>query len=113
MSSISRQLKSHLRRSCEEELPEVTSMALTGGDVSHVTGSMFCACPDPPRTIFPRFFRFAVLFSYDYCSTSSTVVQVPWLPEVTEGNVTPKEFPWKGVRMQNRKLRNIRPSGAF
>jgi hypothetical protein len=41
------------------------------------------------------------------------VVQVPWLPEVTEGNVTPKEFPWKGVRMQNRKLRNIRPSGAF
>jgi hypothetical protein len=27
--------------------------------------------------------------------------------------VTPKRFPWKGARMRNRKLRNIRPSGAF
>ena len=36
-----------------------------------------------------------------------------WLPEVTEGNVTPKGIPWMGERMHNRKLRNIRLSGAF
>ena len=33
------------------------------------------------------FFRFPGLFSY---YNSSTVVQVPWLPEETEGHVTPK-----------------------
>jgi hypothetical protein len=52
------------------------------------------------RNHFPRFFL-------------TIVVQVPWLPEVTEGHVTQKGFPWKGVRMHNRKLRNIRPSGSF
>jgi len=36
-----------------------------------------------------------------------------WLPEMTEGHVNPKGVPWKGVRMRNRKSRNIRPSGAF
>jgi hypothetical protein len=56
-------------------------------------GSMFCACPDFPRAFF-----------------LTIVVQVPWLPEVTEGHVTPKGFPWS---MRKRKLRNIRPSRAF
>ena len=41
-----------------------------------------------------------------------TIVQVPWLPEVTEGHVTPKEVPL-GACIRNRKLRNIRPSGDF
>jgi hypothetical protein len=40
------------------------------------------------RTFSHTFFRFPSLFSYYGCSTSrstSTVVQVAWLPEVTEG----------------------------
>jgi hypothetical protein len=36
-----------------------------------------------------------------------------WIPDVTEGHVTMKGFPWKGARMRNRKLRCIHPSGAF
>jgi hypothetical protein len=61
-----------------------------------------------------RFFRYPALFSYSSSSTKcSTVVQVPWLLEVTEGHVTLKRFPWKGVRMCNQKLRNIRHIGAF
>ena len=59
----------------QEELPEVTSPA-----------QIF------PHTFFPRFFRIPALFTYYSCSTSSTVVQVLWLPEVTE--VHPKGFPW-------------------
>jgi hypothetical protein len=31
----------------------------------------------------------------------------------TGSDVTPKGFHWKGARMRNRKLRNIRPSSAF
>jgi hypothetical protein len=47
-----------------------------------------------PHTFSPRFFRIPALFTYYSCSTStsSTVVQVLWLPEVTE--VHPKGFPW-------------------
>ena len=37
------------------------------------------------------------------------VVQVPWLPDVTEGHMTPKRVPL-GARMRNRQLRNICPS---
>ena len=64
----------------EEELPEVTSPALTGSDVtgSHVTGRV----PEPE-----------VIACASATGTCSTVVQVPWLPEVTEGHVTPKEVP--------------------
>jgi hypothetical protein len=40
------------------------------------------------------------------------VVQVPGLPEVTKGQVTPSRVPL-GVRMHNWKLPNFRPSGAF
>jgi hypothetical protein len=53
------------------------------------TGSMFCAFPD-----FPAFFPTIVV---------QNVVQVPWLPDVTEGHVTPKGVPLGG-RMRNRKL---------
>ena len=48
-------------------------------------------------------------FSYN---SSNTVVQVPWLPEVAEGHVTPFGVPLS-VRMRNRKFRNIRTSGTF
>jgi hypothetical protein len=40
-----------------------------------LTGSRFCACP----AFLPRFFPLVV---------------VTWLPEVTEGHLTPSEFPW-------------------
>jgi hypothetical protein len=53
---------------------------------------MICACPDFSRI----FFRLPALFSYNSCSTSSTVVQVTWLPEVADGHVTPKGFPLEG-----------------
>jgi len=33
--------------------------------------------------------------------------------DVIKRHVTHSGFPWKGMRMRNRKLRNIRPSGAF
>jgi len=42
------------------------------------------------------------VFSY---SSSSTVVQVPWIP-VTEGHLTPSGIPL-GVRMRNRNLRTF------
>jgi hypothetical protein len=46
-------------------------------------GSMFCACP-----------AFRVFFSYYSSSTTyNTVVQVAWLPEVTEGHVIPSGLP--------------------
>ena len=50
-----------------------------------MTGSRFCACP-----AFPRVF---------------SLVVVTWLPDVTQGHLTPFGVPL-GVR--NRKLRNIR-----
>ena len=43
-----------------------------------------------------------------FCITTRVVAQVPWLP-VTEGH--PKG--WNGVRMPNRKLRNIPLVGPF
>ena len=48
-----------------------------------LTGSRFCACPDFPRAFF--------------------LIVVTWLPDVTEGHLTPFGVPL-GVR--NRKLRN-------
>jgi hypothetical protein len=59
------------------------------------------------RNRFPRFFSY-----YSSSTKLCTVVQVPWLPEVTEGHVTPKMVPL-GVRMRNRKLCNICSSGVF
>jgi len=56
--------------------------------------------------------RYILSYYYSNSTKCSTVVQVPGLPEVFEGHVTPKGG-WKGVRMRNRKLRNIRPCGAF
>jgi hypothetical protein len=61
-----------------------------------VTGSMFCACP---------------VFSYYSNTKCSTVIQVPGLPEVTEGHVIPKRFHLGEVcACASRKWRNIRPS---
>ena len=54
-------------------------------------GSRFCACPAFPRVFF--------------------LVVVPWLPDVTEGHLTPFGVPL-GVRMRNRKLCNTRSSGS-
>jgi len=98
------------------ELPEaaltgsdVPGSHVTGSDVSHVTGRG----PDRNRKYVLRMYNRYILYYYYSRSTKcSTVVQVPWLPEVTEGHMTAKGFPL-GVRMRNRKLRNIRPSGAF
>ena len=63
--------------------------------------------------LFPHtFFRFPALFSY---YSSSTVVQEPWLPEVTEGHLTPKGS-LKGCAHAQppvARLRNIHYSGAF
>ena len=82
--------------------------------VSRTFGSMFLACPNFPPCFLPLpfsrtfvfvffspyfFLWFPALFSY---YNSSTVVQVPWLPEVTKGHVTPKG--WKCVSIGNRKL---------
>ena len=62
---------------------EVTWSHVTGSDV--ITGSMICACPEVHHAF----------FSYYSSSTKcSNVVQVPWLPEVTEGHVNPLGFPW-------------------
>ena len=49
------------------------------------------------KTTFVEVLPEVTLFSYYSCSTSSTrvqVAQVPWLPEVTKGHVTPSGFPW-------------------
>jgi uncharacterized membrane protein len=73
MSSISAQLKSHLRRSCEEELPRDQKYVLR--------------VPIFFLYFFRRFFLTIVVVQ---------VVQVPWLPAVTEGHVTPKGVPLQG-----------------
>jgi hypothetical protein len=99
----------------EEELPEVTSPALTGSDANHVTGSDVTGSHLTGRYPEPE-----VIACASATGICSTVVHVPWLPEVTEGHVTPKEVPLGVpkrvplcVRTYNWKLRNIRPSGAF
>jgi len=108
-SSISAQLKRYLR--WWREVVELPEAAHTGSDVtgSHVTGRD----PDRNRKYVLRMRNRYILYYYYSSSTKcSTVVQVPWLPEVTEGHVTPKGVPL-GVRMRNRKLHNIRPGGPF
>ena len=104
---------------------------LTGSDVSYVTGAlsgrMFCACATGSCAISALIGHFwsevshvtgrgpvrkgpwpkvcsahARLFSVFFLS--STVVT--WLPDVTEGHLTPSGFPW----MCNRKLCNTRRS---
>ena len=59
-------------------------MALTGSDVSHVTGSMLCVCATGSRAF----------FSYSSSTKCSTVVQVAWLPDVTKDHLTTKGAPW-------------------
>jgi hypothetical protein len=88
--------------------------------------------------------RYILYYSYSSITKCSTVVQVPWLPEVASLRcahaqpevaqypplVGPFDWKWRyetsprsdptspdgggrGVRMRNRKLHNIRPSGAL
>jgi len=88
-------------------LPEV---ALSGSDVSHMTGSGPDRKAGSDRVRMRN--RYILYYYYSSSTKCSTVVQVPRLPEVTEGHVTTKVVPL-GVRMRNRKLRNIRFSGSF
>ena len=93
-------------------LEEVVRGGTTG---SGVTGSDRKYALRMPG-FFPRFFL------------TTAIVQVTWLPEVTEGHLTHSVFLWviacatescaisalwNGVRMCKRKLRNICPSVAF
>ena len=109
MSSICGQLKSYLwgidgdrtiahdRKSHDWKLswPEVT-----GSDV--ITGSMFCACPG----FSPAF------FSYYSNTKCNTVVQVPLLPEVTKGQVTPSGFHWVCAEMTSSNITRRASSGS-
>ena len=63
----------------------MTGSDMTGNDISHMSGSMFCACPDFSRAFF--------------------LVVVTWLPDVIEGHLTLLRGSL-GFRMRNRKLRN-------
>ena len=95
-SSIWTRTKRHLRASNGEQ-PEVTR-----SDANHVTGSHVTGSDRM------RMRNQYILYG------SGTVV--PWLPGVTSSPiVTPRdpEGVPLGVRMRNRKLRNIRTSGAF
>jgi hypothetical protein len=76
------------------DLPEVTWPALTGSDVSHMTGSDVTGSHVTgrgPHETGSDCMRMCNLYSlYYYYSSStkcSTVVQVPWLPEMTEDHV--------------------------
>ena len=73
--------QSSLRRSCEEELPKVTSPALTGSDISYVSGS---GITGSHRVRMRN--RYIWYYYYSSSTKCSTVVQVPWLPELTEGH---------------------------
>ena len=99
-SSISARTKPHFGRS-EEELPEVTSpeVALTGTG-SHGSDRVRM------RNRFPRFFlTIVVVQNVSLRMTDiATGSDVMW---------TRRGYPCKGVRIRNRKLRNIRPNGAF
>ena len=72
-----------------EVLWGATGNDMTGSDVNgsgadrkwRYDRSMFCTCATNSRVCFLTI-------------SSSTVVQVPWLPEVTQGHVTPSGFPW-------------------
>jgi hypothetical protein len=117
-SSISVRTKSYLRRWSEVELPEVTSPepAMTGNDVigSHMTGSGIHTTGSDRmhmRNRFPRFFlTIVVVQNVPLRMTGGSMVTGC---DVIKRHVTPKVLHWKGARMRNQKLRNIRPSGAF
>jgi hypothetical protein len=86
MSSISAQLKSHLRRSCEEELPRDQKYVLR-------------------VPIFFLYF-FPALFSYYSCSTSSTST-------MATGSDRRSRHSKGGPPARVLRWRNIRLSGAF
>jgi hypothetical protein len=104
-----------------------TGSHVTGSDDSHMTGtgSMLCACATGNGAISILLGPFhrkwvshvtetvrkrpwpevcsahARIFTSSFFLSSSTkcntVVQVPWLPEVTKGHVIPSEFPWCAI----------------
>jgi hypothetical protein len=79
---------------------------VTGYNVSDLTGSHVTGrCPDRKYDLHMFDFFPALFFT-------RVVVQVPWLPEATEGHVTPFGGPLC-MCMRNRKLRNIRPMGLL
>jgi hypothetical protein len=84
---------------------------VTGNDISHVTRSDVSNGSDLMRTgnRFSRFFLTIVVVQ----NVPLRMTDMATGNDVTEGYVTQKGFPWKSARMCNRKLRNIRPSGAF
>ena len=81
------------QKSRDRKSPWPELMSVTWPE-EHLTGSLFCACP----AFSPRF------FSYENSSTSTTATGSD------QRSREPFEVPL-GVR--NRKLCNIRPSGAF
>ena len=83
-----------------------TGSHVTGSDVSH--GSHVT---ERDRNYVLRMPGSAFLLFFFYYS-SSIVVQVPWLPEVTEGHVTPFVVPL-GVRMRNRSCTISALVGSF
>jgi hypothetical protein len=76
---------------------------MTGSGI-HVTGS------DRMRNWFPRFFLTIVVQNVPLRMTGGSMVTGC---DVIKRHVTPKVLHWKGARMRNQKLHNIRPSGAF
>ena len=87
-----------------------TGSHVTGRDVRHVTGRHIPECG--PDQKWPEACSAHARLSPAFFPTIA-VVQVPGLPEVTKGHVNPSGLPWNDVRMRNRKLCNIRLSGAF
>jgi hypothetical protein len=118
-------------------LPEVIACA-TGNDV---TGSMLCACPAFPPAFFFLLYKGSTstrAIGSDRRSSYVTPSGFPWVCACTSGSceisslVGTFDRKWRyetsprsdqrsrdpfrvhlGARMRNRKLHNIRPSGAF
>ena len=108
VSSISIRFKPYFRwRSEVMELPEFTwPLRMTGSDM---TGNGH----DRNRKSWPwsraHVQPFPAVFSYYGSKKCRTVVQVPVLPDV----ILKGGSHGRGVSMRNRKLPNLRPSGAF
>ena len=108
-SSISARTKSYLRRiqriwplrMLEWKWRHRKSRARKGHNRKWRHNRKYVLCM--PGSAFPRFFLLTIVVQN---------VSLRMTDRTTGSPVTPKEVPL-GVRMRNRKLRNIRPSGAF
>ena len=92
----------------KEILPEVTSPEVMWPEVTSLEASLTGTGSHGSDHVcmhnrFPHFFLTIVVQNVSLRMTDM----------VAKDQVTPKGFLWKGVRKRNRKLRNIRPSGAF